>query len=246
MFVLGEWGDWLIRVGTKFCISEVFLNFTVSVFFAILLSRKYFVVVLEEWWFGCGSKISSMIVYWTPIWVKSMSVIMIRPSGSRRGRDNEVDREWERRLDNELDWYREWLCWWWLLRWWLRDEYLYLKISLNARDWVRWRGFDREVRGRGFEFDLCLLRSIIVLLIDELIIGDLDLRSWEERWLLCITLAVWLDDDRVLFRPLLFGDVVGCIILVVNDLHVDVFLTLLCLRLLWLLVEEVGVLFSEE
>ena len=35
---------------------------------------------------------------------------------------------------------------------------------------------DREVRDRDFEFDLCLLASILVLLIDDRMIGDLDLR----------------------------------------------------------------------
>ena len=38
----------LVRVGTKFCLSEFFFNCTVSVFFAIFLSVIYFIVFVEE------------------------------------------------------------------------------------------------------------------------------------------------------------------------------------------------------
>ena len=54
-------------------------------------------------------------------------------------------------------------------------------MNLDAGDWERWCEFDREVCGRGFEFDLHLLTLVVVLLIDEVMIGDLDLLSREER-----------------------------------------------------------------
>ena len=53
-------------------------------------------------------------------------------------------------------------------------------MNLDAEDCDRICGFDREVC-RSFEFNLNLLTAIVVVLIDEIIIGHLDLHSGEEK-----------------------------------------------------------------
>ena len=52
------------------------------------------------------------------------------------------------------------------------NEDLYLKINGDAGDRERGYGFNREVRGQVVEVVICLLRSIVVLLIDGMMLGE--------------------------------------------------------------------------
>ena len=84
----------LVRVGTKFCISDIFFNCTVSVFFAIFLSFIYFIVFVEEGWLRVGFKILAMIVCWALKWWRSLYLVVVISRDKRWGRDGIGDREY--------------------------------------------------------------------------------------------------------------------------------------------------------
>ena len=59
----------------------------------------------------------------------------------------------------------------------------------------------------------------MLLLIYDITVSDLDLRSGDEWWLSFLCLFRWLDNDRDLLLPLECVDVDDCMFVVVDDFY---------------------------
>ena len=93
----------MVRVATKFCISDFFFHCTVSIFFAIFSSFIYFIVFVEEGWVRDGSKVLAMIVCWALKWLRSLLLVVCISRDKTWGRDGIGDRWGKRGSECEQD-----------------------------------------------------------------------------------------------------------------------------------------------